>query len=107
MQYMWYWEQIKKNDGNDDNEGQNLNFILEIITLSKINLSGNDMIIKIKSFIEAILLQIHYENQLVYENNNLVYDINEMKDKFYEKNSFIKDIFFFELLSDSKCTCKK
>ena len=107
MQYMWHWEQIKKNDENDDNKDQNINFILEIISLSKINLSSNNIIIKIKSFIEAILLQIHYENQLVYENNILVYDINEMKDKFYEKNSFIKDIFFFELLTDLKCKCKK
>ena len=53
------------------------------------------------------MLQIHYENQLVYDKNMLVYDINEMKDKFYEKTSFIKDIFFFELLSDTKCNCKK
>ena len=37
----------------------------------------------------------------------MIYDIKEMKDKFYEKNSFIKDIFFFELLSDKTCKCKK
>ena len=106
MQYMWYWEKIKKNEENKDNESQNINFIFEIISLSNININDNNIIIKIKSFIEAILLSIHYENQLVYEKNMLVYDINEIKDKFYEKNSFIKDIFFFELLSDTKCNCK-
>jgi hypothetical protein len=87
---MWFWKQLKKNDGNDDNEGQNLNFILEIISLSNININDNNIIIKIKSFIEAILLQIHYENQLD-----------------SEKNMKVRDIFFFELLSESKCKCKK
>jgi hypothetical protein len=96
---MWNYNQLNNND-----EGQSIIFLTEIQTLSQ------DFTIfkNIKLLIEFILLSMHYEQKL---NDNIDlqidYKIDEIKKDFYKfKNSFINDLFFFELGLKDKCLCK-
>ena len=105
MQYMWHWS-YKDNNKNED---QNLNFMIELSTLyndkNNNNIFNNNIVDDIKLLIEFILLSMHCESIL---DNNINYNIDELKKEFYNNgNSFIKDIFFFELICDSKCQCKQ
>ena len=98
MNYMWNYNQLNNND-----EGQSIIFLTEIQTLSQdLTLFNN-----IKLLIEFILLSMHYEQKL---NDNIDlkidYKIDEIKKDFYKfKNSFINDLFFFELGSADNCLC--
>jgi len=99
MNYMWNYNQLNNND-----EGQNINFLIEIQTLSQKLSIFKD----IKLLIEFILLSMHNEQKL---NNNIHlkidYKIDEIKKDFFKfKNSFINDLFFFELGLKDKCLCK-
>ena len=105
MQYMWHWSY---KDNNKD-EDQNLNFMIQINTLyndnNNNNIFNNNIVDDIKLLIEFILLSMHCESIL---DNNINYNIDELKKEFYNNGySFIKDIFFFELICDSKCQCKQ
>ena len=84
----------------NNNFDQSMVFMIEITTLYNNNLLFND----IKLLIEFILLSMHCETNL----NNINYNIDILRNEFYNiNNSFIKDIFFFDLLSHSTCKCKK
>ena len=98
MNYMW-----NSNNNNDDKDHSFI-FLTEIQTLSKKIGIFND----IHLLIEYILLSINYEQQLNYNNNlKIDYKFNEIEKSFNKyKNSFINDIFFFELESEDKCKCK-
>ena len=98
MQYMW---NINLDLGE---EVPIINFMIELNELFQdTNITGS-----MELLIESILLSMYYEYDLNYiEKNN--YNIKDMKESLsdYDHNSFIKDIFFFNLLSDSKCKCDK
>ena len=99
MEYMW-----NSNNNNDDDKDYSFIFLIEIQTLSKKIGIFND----IDLLIGFILLSIHYEQQLNYRYNLKIYY------SFYEfennlnlfNNSFINDIFFFELDLEDKSKCK-
>ena len=101
IQYMWH--KYYPNENNEDNNGnQAIIFLSEINNISK----EKNLFSNIKYLIQFILLSMHFEQRLN-ENNNkeIKYNLKEFKKTFHEiKNTFISDLFFFEL-EKSKC-CK-
>ena len=104
MQYMWIFKENK----NNKEEILSINsyiFLSDILELSK----NVDIFKDIKQLIEFILLSMHCEqklNQNIQEKDeqNINYEIDNLKEMSTEiKNSFIKELFFFELELDNKC----
>ena len=104
MQYMWIFKE-------NENNKEEINSINSYILLPDISeLSQNENLFKdIKQLIEFILLSMHCEQSLnpndeEEDEQNINYEINNLKKLSTEiNNSFIKNLFFFELQIDDKC----
>ena len=100
IQYMWYNNTYNKNF-DDNNSNQAIIFLIEIQRVS----GDNKLLSNIKNLIGFLLLSMHCE-QKINENNDhkIKYSLKELEKTCYkDKNTFISDLFFFELEKNKCC----